>query len=121
MKEFLWSWLFWISLVFCSILCTGLVAAFVLFSTAPNNPHTPIFAAGFAFTFGFLGLGALTFFFFDKISRKMDTTPDVDGEFFKKVVKEMPFFFFSLSYFFALAIYMAIFLLMLPYIKNACL
>ncbi|RCK80884.1 MAG: hypothetical protein OZSIB_2772 [Candidatus Ozemobacter sibiricus] len=120
MKEFLWGWLFLGSLVFCGLLVASLLTAYALYSTAPLNPHTPIFAAGFGFAFGFLGLGALCLIFFDKLSRKTKVKKEEpESELFKKVVNEMPFFFFSLIYFFSLALFMGIFLLMLSYIRNA--
>jgi len=119
MKEFLWGWIFYGSLVFCGLLVASLLAAYALFSTAPLNPHTPVFAAGFGFAFGFLGLGALTLIFFDKLSRKAKFSEEPDSEIFKRVVTEMPFFFFSLVYFFSMALFMGIFLLMLSFIHNA--
>ncbi len=106
-------------MVFCTILSVSLVTAYILFSTAPFNPHTSIFAAGFGFAYGFLGLGALTLIFFDRIGKHLKKTGENEAEFFKKVIKEMPFFFFSLLFFFGLAIYMGIFILVLGYIKNA--
>ncbi len=119
MKEFLWGWLFLGSLVFCGLLVGSLLTAYALYTTAPLNPHTPVFAAGFGFAFGFLGLGALCLIFFDKLARKTKLKEETDSEMFKKVVNEMPFFFFSLIYFFSLALFMGIFLLMLSYIRNA--
>jgi hypothetical protein len=120
MKEFLWAWIFWASVVFCTLLATSLMVAFWLYSTAPMNDHTPVFAAGFGFAFGFFGLGALTIFAFDRFSKKSLVFKEVENEFFNKVIREMPFFFFALSYFFSLAIYMGIYLLVLSYIRNAC-
>jgi len=119
MKEFLWAWLFWASLVFCGLLAASLLTAFWLFSTAPMNPHTAIFASGFGFAFGFLGLGAFTLILFDKLSRRLEQNPHHDGEFFQKLIREMPFLFFTLIYFFAMAGFIGIFLLMLSYIKTA--
>ena len=119
MKEFLWAWLFWGALVFCSVLTTSLFAAYWLFSTAPYNPHTPLFAAGFGFVFGFLGLGAVMIFTYDRISTKMELITEIENEFFRKVIREMPFFFFALSYFFSMALFMGIFLVTLTYIKNS--
>lgn len=120
MKEYLWRWLFWASLVFCSLLATSLLIAYWLFSTAPHHPNTPVFAVGFALTFGFIGLGSLTMLLFSRISRRLDATPEEEGELFRKLVRESPFFAFSLLYFFSLLVFMGIFLLMIPYIKNAC-
>ncbi|HOY66306.1 MAG TPA: hypothetical protein PLP29_05405 [Candidatus Ozemobacteraceae bacterium] len=119
MKEFLWAWLFWASVVFCSLLVISLGASWLLFSAAPNHQHTWIFATGFGFSFGFIGLGALTVFVFDKFSRKFRPKEEVEGEFFRKIVRESPFFFFTLLFFFSMALYIGILLLMLPYIKTA--
>lgn len=120
MREFIWAWLFWAALVFCTLLTASLGIAYWLFSTAPQNPHTPVFAAGFGFAFGFIGLGTLMAIAYDRVAVKMEFTPEVDNEFFRKVIREMPFFFFSLAYFFSLALFIGIFLLMLTYIRNAC-
>jgi len=62
MKEFIWAWIFWASVVFCSLLGISLTTAYWLYSTAPTNNNTPIFAAGFGFALGFFGLGAMTVF-----------------------------------------------------------
>lgn len=120
MKEYLWRWLFWGSLVFCGLLAAALLIAFWLYSTAPHNPNTPIFGIGFGFAFGFIGLGSLTLILFDRISKRLDTTKEEDGEFVRRIVRETPFFSFSLLYFFSLAMFMAIFMMMIPYIRNAC-
>ena len=120
MKEYLWRWIFWASMVYCGLLATSLIVAYVLFSTAPNNQNTPVFAIGFGLAFGFFGLGSLTLILFERISRKMDDTPEEEGEFMLKVIRETPFFSFSLLYFFGLALFMGIFMLMLSYIRNAC-
>jgi hypothetical protein len=119
MKEFLWAWLFVGSLAFCTLLTVSLTIAYVLFATAPLNPHTPVFASGFGFAFAFFGLGALMVFAYDRLSIYMEHVSEIDNEFFRKVIREMPFFFFALVYFFLLAVYMGIFLLMLTYIRNA--
>lgn len=120
MKEFIWSWIFWGSVVFCSLLATSLIIAFWLYSTAPGNPHTPIFASGFGFSMGFFGLGALLVFVFDRFSKKNLVFKEVENEFFNKVIKEMPFFFFAVLYFFSLSVYMGMFLMVLSYIETAC-
>lgn len=120
MKEFLWSWIFWASFIFCTLLSSSLIVAYSLFSTAPHNPNTPIFAIGFGFAFGFIGLGGFTVMFFDRLTHKVDVLEEAEGELFKKVVKEMPFFFFALIYFFSLALFMGMLLLMIPFIRNAC-
>jgi len=119
MKEFLWAWLFWAATVFCSLLAVSLGAAWLLFSTAPGHPHTWVFAAGFCFSFGFIGIGAFTVFVFDRFSNKFRAKEEVEGEFFRKIVREMPFLFFALLFFFAMALFIGVFLLMLPYIKTA--
>ena len=120
MKEYLWRWLFWGSLIYCGLLALSLVVAFLLFSTAPHSPNTPIFAIGFSFAVGFFGLGAMTFILFDRISKRIDITPEEEGEMFRKIVRETPFFSFSLLYFFGLGLFMGIIMLMIPYITNAC-
>ncbi|HAE37545.1 MAG TPA: hypothetical protein DCG57_02765 [Candidatus Riflebacteria bacterium] len=120
MKEFLWGWIFWASVVFCGLLTASLLVAYGLYSTAPMNNYTPVFAAGFGFALGFFGLGAVTIFFFDQFSRKNMIFQEVENELFNKVIREMPFFFFALMYFFALSVYMGIFLLVLTYIRNSC-
>jgi len=120
MKEFLWAWLFWLAFVFCGLLAFSLLLAWAFFSTAPNNPHTPVFAIGFGFALGFIGLGALTVFFYDRLVKHNELIGEEDGELLRKIVREMPFFFFSLVYFFVLAVYMGVFILMLPFIRNAC-
>lgn len=119
MKEFIWAWLFWASTIFCTLLAFSLGIAYLLYSTAPLNTHTPVFATGFGFAFGFFGLGAVTVFAFDQFSKKNLVFKEVENEFFNKVVREMPFFFFSIAYFFALSIYMGIFMLVLTYIRNS--
>lgn len=120
MKEFVWAWIFWASVVFCGLLTISMVAAFSLYSTAPQNIYTPVFAAGFGFVLGFFGLGAVIVFAFDKFSTTPIIFKEVENEFFNKVIKEMPFFFFALLYFFSLSIYMGLFLLVLTYIRNSC-
>ena len=120
MKEFIWAGLFWASVVFCSLLAISLLIAYWLYSTAPLNNNTPVFASGFGFGLGFLGLGAMTIFTFDKFSRKNIIFKEVENEFFNKVIREMPFFFFAILYFFMMAVYMGIFILVLSYIQNAC-
>lgn len=120
MKEFIWAWIFWASVVFCSLLGVSLTTAYWLYSTAPMNNNTPIFAAGFGFALGFFGLGAMTVFVFDRFSRKNVIFKEVENEFFNKVIREMPFFFFAIAYFFSMAVYMALFLLILSYIQNSC-
>ena len=120
MKEFIWAWFFWFSVVFCTLLTTSLMVAYWLYSTAPSNANTPLFASGFGFILGFIGLGAMTIFVFDKFSQKNVIFKEVENEFFNKVIREMPFFFFALSYFFTMSVYMGMFLLILSYVKNAC-
>ncbi|MBF0501228.1 MAG: hypothetical protein HQM09_13905 [Candidatus Riflebacteria bacterium] len=120
MKEYLWSWIFGVSLVFCTLLTASLLIAFKLYSTAPQNANTPVFAIGFGFAFGFIGLGASTFLLYDRLVRKLDLIGEDEGELVRKVVREMPFFFFSILYFFILALYMGIFMLMIPFIRTAC-
>lgn len=120
MREYIWRWLFWSSVVFCGLLSSGLVVAYILYSAAPHNPNTPVFAMGFGFTFGFIGLSALTVILFDRVSKRLDTTPEEEGELMKRLARETPFFTFSLLLFFSLALFMGIFMLMLPYIRNAC-
>ncbi|MFZ2958997.1 MAG: hypothetical protein WA705_19085 [Candidatus Ozemobacteraceae bacterium] len=120
MKEFAWAWVFWITTAFCSLLVVSLLIAFKLFQTAPQNANTPVFAIGFGFVFGFVGLGASTLFFYDRLVRRLDVTKEEDGELVRKVIRETPFFFFSLIYFFVLAVYMGVFMLMIPFIRAAC-
>jgi hypothetical protein len=120
MRPYMWGWLFAGSLAFCGLLALGLLIAFALFYVAPHNQHTPLFAAGFGFTLGFIGLGTMTVLFFDRITRRLDLLQDREGDLLRKVVKESPFFFFSLLYFFMLAAFIGFFLMMLPYIKHAC-
>ena len=36
----MWKWLFWSSLVFCSLLSISLIIAYLLYTTAPNNEGT---------------------------------------------------------------------------------
>ena len=119
MKDFLWAWLFWASTIFCTLLAVSLLAAWLLFSTAPHHQHTWIFSAGFGFVFGFIGIGSLTLFVFDRFSRKFREKEEAEGELFRKIIRETPFFFFTLFFFFAMALYTGILLLMLPYIKTA--
>jgi len=120
MKEFIWAWLFWASVAFCGLLSISLLVAYTLYSTAPMNSYTPVFASGFGFALGFFGLGAITVFAFDTFARKNLILKEVENEFFNKVIKEMPFFFFALLYFFSMSIYMGMFLLVLTYIRNSC-
>ena len=119
MKEFLWAWLFWTSTIFCTLLASSLMIAYWLYSTAPLNPHTQVFAAGFGFALGFFGLGAVTIFAFDRFSQKNLVFIEVENELFNRVIRELPFFFFSVVYFFALSVYMGIFMLVLSYIQNS--
>lgn len=118
MKEFLWKWLFWASAAFCGLLTLSLLVAYLLYSTAPSNTYTPLFASGFGFTIGFFGLGAVVVFFFDKLSKKTIIFEEVENELFNRVIREMPFFFFALLYFFSLTAYFGIFLLSLTYIEG---
>ncbi|MDD2999759.1 MAG: hypothetical protein PHV05_11910 [Candidatus Riflebacteria bacterium] len=120
MKEFIWQWIFWASVVFCGLLALSLIAAYGLYSTAPANSYTPVFAAGFGFFLGFFGLGAVTLFALDKFSKTTLLFKEVENEFFNKVIRESPFFFFSLMYFFSLSLYMGFFMLVLNYIKSSC-
>ncbi len=120
MRPFLWGWLFAGSLLFCGLQVVALLIAFTLFYVAPHNEHTPVFATGFAFTLGFLGLGTMTVLFFERIGRRVDLLRDREADLMRKIIKESPFFFFSLLYFFLLAAYIGFFVLMLPYIKHAC-
>lgn len=120
MKEFVWAWIFWASVIFCTLLATSMIVAYALYSTAPQNIYTPVFASGFGFALGFFGLGAIMVFAFDRFSTKTPIFKEVENEFFNKVIKEMPFFFFALLYFFSLSIYMGLFLLVLTYIRNSC-
>lgn len=120
MKEFIWRWMFWASLVFCLLLSISLMVAYLLYSTAPNNEYTPIFATSFGFAIGFFGLGAVTVFFFDKIASSGPVFKETENEFFNKVIKELPFLFFGLLYFFTLALFMGLFMLVLTYIRNSC-
>jgi len=76
MKEYLWRWLFWASFTFCFLLAISLLIAYWLFSTAPNSPNTPVFAIGFGFALGFIGLGSITLILFDRISNRLDITPE---------------------------------------------
>ena len=118
MKEFVWKWLFWASVVFSLTLSLALLAAYLLYSTAPSNEYTPMFASGFGFALGFFGLGSVIFFLFDRLSN-MEPVFDVDNEIFNKVIRELPFLFFALLYFFSLAVYMGFFLVVLNYIRNS--
>ena len=120
MKEFVWKWLFWASLVFCFSLALSLCVAYLLYNTAPHNEYTPLFASGFGFAVGFFGLGGIIFFLFDRLSNMEPILKEVENEFFNKVLKELPFLFFALLYFFSLALYVGLFLLILTYIKNSC-
>lgn len=120
MKVFIWKWLFWSSLVFCSLLSISLIIAYLLYTTAPNNEYTPVFASGFGFAIGFFGLGGIIFFLFDKLSNMEPILKDIDNEFFNKVIRELPFLFFALLYFFTLSVYVGLFMLILNYIKNSC-
>ena len=120
MRPQLWGWLFAGSLAFCTMLALALLIAFALFKVAPHNEHTPLFATGFGFTIGFIGLGTLTLLLFDRMARRLDLLRDREGDLMRKVVRESPFFFFSLMFFFLLAAFIGFFVLMLPYIKHAC-
>jgi hypothetical protein len=82
--------------------------------------YSQVFAAGFGFALGFFGLGAVSVFFFVIFSRKYLIFQEVENELFNKVIREIPFFFFALMYFFTLSVYMGIFLLVLTYIRNSC-
>lgn len=116
----MWRWLFIGTFIFFGLLSASLLIAFWLYSTAPHNPNTPVFAIGFGLAFGFIGIGIMVLLAFERISKKFDMHAEEDGELMRKIMKESPFFSFSLLYFFALGFYMSIFLLMLPYIRNAC-
>lgn len=118
MKEFVWSWFFWLSFVFCSLLAVSLVIAYWLYSTAPQNQHTPIFATGFGFVLGFFGLGVLTASAFEHFSKKNLIFKEFENEFFNRVIREVPFLFFALFYFFSLSLYIGIFMLVLGYIEK---
>ena len=120
MKEFIWSWIFWASSAFCTLLGVSLIVAYALYSTAPQNIYTPVFAAGFGFSLGFFGLGAILVFAYDRFSNMNPIFKEIDNEFFNKVIKEMPFLFFAMLYFFSLLLYMVFFLLVLTYIGNTC-
>ena len=120
MKDFIWIWLFWASVVFCSLLSISLLIAYLLYTTAPNNEYTPVFASGFGFAIGFFGLGAVIFFMFDKLTNREPLIKALDNEFVNVVIKELPFLFFSLLYFFSLALYVGLFMLVLNYIRNSC-
>ncbi|MBF0543985.1 MAG: hypothetical protein HQM08_06120 [Candidatus Riflebacteria bacterium] len=120
MKEFLWYWFFSMTFAFTLLLACSLLLAYALFSAAPYHPHTPFFAIGFGFCFGFLGLGSLTFLFYDRLTKKIAIISEEEGELVKKVVKEAPFFFFSLIFFFSLAAFISLFMFMIPFIKDAC-
>ncbi len=120
MKEFIWKWLFWASVVFCSMLVASLLIAYLLYTTAPSNEYTPIFASAFGFAIGFFGLGGTIFFLFDKLSNMEPIIKDVDNQYFNIAIKELPFLFFALLYFFSLAVYMGIFMMVLNYVKNSC-
>ncbi|HNX74600.1 MAG TPA: hypothetical protein PLM07_10655 [Candidatus Rifleibacterium sp.] len=119
MKEFVWAWIFWASVVFCGLLAFSMGIAYLLYSTSPQNIYTPVFAFGFGSALGFFGLGALLVFVFDRFSTKNPIFKEVENEFFNKVIKEMPFFFFAMLYFFAMAIYMGLFLLVMTFIRNS--
>lgn len=120
MKEFIWKWLFWASVIFCVLLSISLWVAYLLYSTAPNNEYTPVFASGFGFAIGLFGLAAIIFFLFDKLTNMEPITKETDNELFNKIIKETPYFFFTILYFFTLALYMGLFMLVLTYIKNSC-
>ena len=117
-KEFLWAWIFVLTTAFCLLLAITLGVTYLFFSTAPSNQYTPVFAIGFIF--GFTGLASITFLFYDRLVKKLDLLSDEEGELMRKVVREAPFFFFSLLFFFAMAMYMGFFMLMVPYIRTAC-
>ncbi|MBI3037809.1 hypothetical protein HYY75_01980 [bacterium] len=119
MKDYVWIGLFWGSLGFCGLEALSLLVAYVLFSTAPHNPHTSVIAIGFGFLLGFCGLGAMTMVIFDRISHRFETAQEGEASLVKKIIKETPFFFFALFYFFALAFFLGVFLLMMPYLQNA--
>ena len=120
MKEFLWAWIFGFTTVFCTLLAISLGVAYLLFSTAPNTQYTPVFSIVFVFVCGFVGLASITFIFYDRMVKRLDTLADEEGELMRKVIREAPFFFFSMLFFFSMAIYMGIFMLMVPYIRTAC-
>ena len=119
-KEFVWAWIFGLSTVFCSLLAASLWVAYLFFSTAPHNQYTPVFAIGFGFVFGFIGLASITFVFYDRLVKKLDLVSEEEGELVRKVVRETPFFFFSILFFMAMAMYMGFFMLMIPFIRTAC-
>lgn len=119
MKEFLWRWLFWASTVFFGLLVISLLIAYSLYSASPDNEYTPIFACGFGFMLGFIGLGSVTLAAFDKLNTTPIIFSDTDNETFNRVLKEAPFFFFALQFFFSFVIYMGLFLLVLSYVRNS--
>ena len=120
MKEFVWKWMFLASAVFCFSLALSLGIAYWLFKTAPGNEYTLLFASGFGFAIGFFGLGAVVCFLFDKLSNMEPIFEEKESEIFTKILKELPFLFFALLYFFALAVYLGLFLIILTFIKNSC-
>ncbi len=121
MKEFIWRWLFWASATFFSLLSISLLAAYALYTTAPTNCYTHVFASGFGFILGFLGLGFAYAYLFDKLNSTPIIFKESDNEIFNRVIKEAPFFFFALLFFFSIVLYMGLFLLVLSYVKNSCL
>ncbi|MBF0409351.1 MAG: hypothetical protein HQM10_18570 [Candidatus Riflebacteria bacterium] len=119
MKQFLWFWFFSVSFVFTGILAISLGLSYILFSTAPHNPYTPVFAIAFGFIFGFTGLASLTFLFYDGLVNKLNFFEEEEGELVKKVVREAPFFFFSLIFFFIMGLYMGVYMMIINFIRNA--
>ncbi|NLM17395.1 MAG: hypothetical protein GX221_06730 [Candidatus Riflebacteria bacterium] len=118
MKDFMWKWLFQFSSVFCVLLAASLVLAYTLYNTAPSNAYTPVFASAFGFALGFIGLGAFIINCFDKLQHAEPIFEETKHEIMNRVIREMPFFFFALLYFFSLALYMGLFILFLTYIRN---
>ena len=120
MKEFIWKWAFWGSVLFFGILSVSLLISYTLYTTAPENTYTPVFASGFGFVFGFFGLGFITLYTFDKLETSPLIYKETENEILNRVIKEAPFFFFALTFFFSMVVYMGIFLLVLSYIRNSC-
>jgi hypothetical protein len=121
MKEFIWRWFFWASVVFFSLLSVSSIAAYALYNTAPDNAYTQVFASGFGFVLGFIGLAFVNVYLFDKLNTTPIIFRESDNEIFNRVIQEAPFFFFALLFFFSIVLYMGIYLLVLSYVKNACL
>lgn len=119
MKEFVWKWLFLASLVFCFSLTLSSLIAFWLYKTAPTSEYTQLFASGFGFAIGFIGLGAVVCYLFDRLSHMEPVFTETANEIVNKVLKELPFLFFALLYFFGLAIYTGLFIIILTYIKSS--